>query len=143
MESPSKKNLPSPNDDRTARSPVLRLLLVNEKGMVFESSTSFSVGCSIELGVHAQYPWRSKTPAAGPSAPKSEFITSEGIVVSCSRLPVPSGVEPVYEVTLLFPALRRQDRRKLRHLADMHSASGETPETLYAVGLGESLLGLN
>jgi hypothetical protein len=147
MESSSQKSCTSSEDDRPARCPVLGLLLVSDKGMVFESSVSFAVGCSIELAVHVSYQKRHKGPATRRTAAKSEFITSEGLVVSCARRPDSSGAEPVYEVTLLFASLQRQDRRKLRHLANAYRQpmrlGPEGLETLCEAGGREPCLGLN
>lgn len=149
MESSSQKIHAPLEDDGSARSPVLGVLLVSDKGMVIESRISFAVGCSIELGVHMPYQGRTKRwPSSRSSGRKSEFITSEGLVVSCAPQSS-AGSEPVYVVTLLFPYLERQDRRKLRHLASHYrrlhstSAGASTPDTLRDEDIRAPLLGLN
>jgi hypothetical protein len=147
MESSSQNSRTSPEDDRSSRSPVLGLLLVSDNGMVFESRVSYPIGCSIELAVHVPQQKRSKSPSRRPGTVKSDFITSEGIVVSCvPRTGSPEG-ELVYEVTLLFSSLQKQDRRKLRHLANrylhpMSLASTEGPSTL-CNPMREPCMGLN
>ena len=122
---------------------------MSDKGIVFESRVSFSIGDSIELAVHLPYQGRNKGLTSRSSTSKSEFMTSEGIVVSCAPRSAPAGAEPVYEVTLLFPSLQRRDRRKLRHLANAyrHPIHLEThPESATAPSDTEvdpSILGLN
>lgn len=149
MESSSQTIRPSPEDDTSARCPVLRLLMVTDKGMVFESSTSYAIGCSVEMAVHLQTQAKTRRAAARQTQAKSEFLTSEGLVVSCTSRAAAAGAEPVYEVTLLFSSLQRQDRRKLKHLVSRYRRSASLPGSGSAtVSFGEGpmpeqVLGLN
>jgi hypothetical protein len=149
MESLSQNIRTSPEDDASARCPVLRLLMVTDKGMVFESSTSYAIGCSVEMAVHLQALAKTKRTAARQSQSKSEFLTSEGLVVSCTSRAGSAGSQPVYEITLLFSCLHRQDKRKLRHLVSRYRRSTSLPEsggeaaTLGGASLPEQVLGLN
>lgn len=149
MESSSQNIQPSPEDDAAARCPVLRLLMVTDKGMVFESSTSYAIGCSVEMAVHLQSQAKPRRTTARQPHAKSEFLTSEGLVVSCTSRAVTAGSQPVYEVTLLFSSLQRQDRRKLKHLVSRYRSSTSLPEhgsegpSLGGTSLPPQVLGLN
>jgi hypothetical protein len=68
-------------------------------------------------------------------------------VVSCARRATPADEDPVYEVTLLFSSLRQQDRRKLRHLANLQQRPGTAAEedesTLCEARIQGAVFGLN
>lgn len=144
MESSSQKSPNPPEDDLSIRSPVLRLLLVSDKGMVFESNTSFAIGCSVELAVHVQSQRGNHRRASRPPGARSELITSEGVVVCCAPH-APSAVDgsPVFEVTLLFSSVRTQDRRKLKHLANRYRQPVANPSMTASGQSGHDCLGLN
>ena len=95
-------------------SPVLRVLQVNDQGVVFESREAFETGSTIELGFHVQY----HVEADSAALPCSEFITGEGTVVA-SSLCASEGGHPIYEVTMLFLSISRRDRRALKVFTQM------------------------
>tara|TARA_R110002096_G_scaffold288244_8_gene481957 strand:+ start:2409 stop:2837 length:429 start_codon:yes stop_codon:yes gene_type:complete len=97
-------------------SPVLRVLQVNDRGMVFESRNDFEIGDIIELGFHVKY-------FAGPNQPegrveRTEFITAHGVIVS-SMLCASADGNLVHEVAMLFHEMDRRDSRALRRFTEM------------------------
>lgn len=90
--------------------------------MVFQSSVSFAVGCTIEVGVHVGSGQGVPKPGAAPTL-SDEVVTSEGMVVSCVVCPAGDDL-PLYEITLLFPALGRNEGQEFRELVRHHESGG-------------------
>ncbi len=119
-------------------SPVLRVLQVNDRGVVFESRCDFEVGDIIELGFHVKY-------FAGPSdadgrVERNEFITAHGVIVS-SMLCASMDGRPIHEVAMLFNEMDRRDSRALRRFTEIEV--GHQRADLDAKDKVEGVLGMN
>lgn len=121
-------------------SPVLRVLQVNDRGMVFESRSSFEIGDIIELGFHVKY-------FAGPNHPdgrveRTEFITAHGVIVS-SMLCASSDGELVHEVAMLFNEMDRRDSRALRRFTEIDGNDRSSSERDNCQEPGVGVIGMN
>lgn len=119
---------------REVSSPVLRVVQVTEKGVIFESREAFEIGSWIELGFHIQPPNPNGKPASG-RLPESAFISTEGMVVSSSYCAGSDGM-PVHEITLLFGEMSDSDKETL-----LRYTRGESPKKQSVEE--ESFVGLN
>ena len=106
-------------------SPVLRILQVNDRGVVFESREAFEIGSTIELGFHVQYHVDAK--AEHPRLERNEFITAEGVVVGSALCAGEDGA-PIHEVTLLFSSMSARDCRALRRFTRLQGRAEEPIE---------------
>ncbi|MEM7011292.1 MAG: hypothetical protein AAF585_07400 [Verrucomicrobiota bacterium] len=113
---------------------MLRILQVNDRGVVFESREAFEIGSMIELGFHVQY---HVDGSSNSRLARNEFITGDGMVVDCNLCASKNG-EPVHEVTLLFSEISPRDCRALRRFKRM-----EETEQLLAKAAQAAEFGLN
>ncbi|MFT5465160.1 MAG: hypothetical protein ACI8UO_000247 [Verrucomicrobiales bacterium] len=110
-------------------SPVLRILQVNDRGVVFETRQSFEIGASIKLGFHVRFTVGASEAKVDPA--RNEFISGEGLVVDCKLCAAEDG-SSIHEVTLLFSSMSPRDCRALRRfkrLEDIEQLLEPTLET--------------
>ena len=122
-------------------SPVLRIVQVNDSGVVFESKESFDFGATIQLGFHVQYKVDGSDPTRNRLA-LNDFIEGQGIVVGCDFVAANDGA-PLHEVTLLFSSMTRRDRRALKRFARLEGRQRVSDDDEDMVPLELETLGMN
>lgn len=109
--SPGAELMP-PESVGSGECPLRRVLAVNVNGLVLESMREFEFGATLVLGCHV-----TQCQDRG-----SVFLSAEVVVVesrpadSGARLRAATGKPPVYQVTVLFSEIAREDLQRLMAL---------------------------
>lgn len=125
------KNTQQETGDRIAsgssRCPLINVTRANEHGIVVQSRRSLEVGSAFALGIHVQI----------PECQQTEFVSAETIIVeSTPRLNRHSDL--VYQVTMLFSEISRDDRELLMLVS--HDESMVTPPPADPIASGKVVL---
>lgn len=113
-------------------SPVLRILQVNDRGVVLESREDYEIGSTIELGFHVNFPADSLEDHGRVN--RTEFISGEGLVVGCQLCASAEGAL-VHEVTLLFTGISERDCQALRRFTRLQDGELMMMDSPEFVGL--------